>query len=198
MRACVYESSVASAYSFGLATNPNQTRARSYPLNINPNPTQGCGSRNICGFRVGFVAKPKLYAEDLYFRTTGVAAAKRTVTHFKHFNVSPSEVQSFVNNINIWLAGKYYITTMLFDSCRVHIFKSSHMRLCVLFFPNSHECNIIYFFFSLILTLSPSRFAGLFYCCSLLITVFAFLTVVNMWGEMKYFVAMNYESVTMT
>ncbi len=35
---CVYESSVASAYSFGLATNPS--RARSYPLNINPNPTR--------------------------------------------------------------------------------------------------------------------------------------------------------------
>ncbi len=34
--ACVYESSEASAYSFGLATNP--TRARSYPLNINPEP----------------------------------------------------------------------------------------------------------------------------------------------------------------
>ncbi len=34
--ACVYESSEASAYSFGLATNP--TRARSYPLNINPKP----------------------------------------------------------------------------------------------------------------------------------------------------------------
>ncbi len=34
--ACVYESSEASAYSFGLATNPNPTRARSYPLNINP------------------------------------------------------------------------------------------------------------------------------------------------------------------
>ncbi len=27
-----------SAYSFGLATNPNPTRARSYPLNINPKP----------------------------------------------------------------------------------------------------------------------------------------------------------------
>ncbi len=25
-------------YSFGLATNPNPTRARSYPLNINPKP----------------------------------------------------------------------------------------------------------------------------------------------------------------
>ncbi len=36
--ACVYESSEASAYSFGLATNPNPTRARSYPLNINPKP----------------------------------------------------------------------------------------------------------------------------------------------------------------
>ncbi len=36
VRACVYESSEASAYSFGLATNP--TRARSYPLNINPKP----------------------------------------------------------------------------------------------------------------------------------------------------------------
>ncbi len=34
--ACVYESSEASAYSFGLATNP--TRAQSYPLNINPKP----------------------------------------------------------------------------------------------------------------------------------------------------------------
>ncbi len=34
--ACVYESSEASAYSFGLATNPNPTR--SYPLNINPKP----------------------------------------------------------------------------------------------------------------------------------------------------------------
>ncbi len=34
--ACVYESSEASAYSFGLATNPN--RARGYPLNINPKP----------------------------------------------------------------------------------------------------------------------------------------------------------------
>ncbi len=33
---CVYESSEASAYSFGLATN--LTRARSYPLNINPKP----------------------------------------------------------------------------------------------------------------------------------------------------------------
>ncbi len=36
--AFVYESSEASAYSFGLATNPNPTRARSYPLNINPKP----------------------------------------------------------------------------------------------------------------------------------------------------------------
>ncbi len=35
---CVYESSEASAYSFDLATNPNPTRARSYPLNINPKP----------------------------------------------------------------------------------------------------------------------------------------------------------------
>ncbi len=34
--ACIYESSEASAYSFGLATNP--TRARSYPLTINPKP----------------------------------------------------------------------------------------------------------------------------------------------------------------
>ncbi len=34
--ACVYESSEASAYSFGLAPNP--TRARRYPLNINPKP----------------------------------------------------------------------------------------------------------------------------------------------------------------
>ncbi len=34
--ACVYKSSEASAYSFGLATNP--TRARRYPLNINPKP----------------------------------------------------------------------------------------------------------------------------------------------------------------
>ncbi len=42
VRACVYESSEASAYSsaygFDLATNPNPTRARSYPLNINPKP----------------------------------------------------------------------------------------------------------------------------------------------------------------
>ncbi len=38
--ACVYESSEASAYSFGLATNPNPTRARSYPLNINPKPSR--------------------------------------------------------------------------------------------------------------------------------------------------------------
>ncbi len=38
MCACVYESSEASAYSFGLATNLNPTRARSYPLNINPKP----------------------------------------------------------------------------------------------------------------------------------------------------------------
>ncbi len=36
--ACVYESSEASAYSFGLATNLNPTRAQSYPLNINPKP----------------------------------------------------------------------------------------------------------------------------------------------------------------
>ncbi len=34
--ACIYESNEASAYSFGLATNP--TRARSYPLTINPKP----------------------------------------------------------------------------------------------------------------------------------------------------------------
>ncbi len=34
--ACVYESSEASAYSFGLATNPNPTRR--YPLNINLKP----------------------------------------------------------------------------------------------------------------------------------------------------------------
>ncbi len=34
--ACVYESSEASAYSFGLAPNP--TRARGYPLNINLKP----------------------------------------------------------------------------------------------------------------------------------------------------------------
>ncbi len=69
-------------------------------------------------------------------RTTGVATAKHTVTHLKHFNVSimTSEVQSFVNKRNIWLAGKCYIATMLFDSCRAHTFKSSHMRLCVLFF----------------------------------------------------------------
>ncbi len=38
VRVCVYESSEASAYSFGLATNPNPTRARRYPLNINPKP----------------------------------------------------------------------------------------------------------------------------------------------------------------
>ncbi len=40
VRACVFESSEASAYSFDLATNPNPnpTRARSYPLNINPKP----------------------------------------------------------------------------------------------------------------------------------------------------------------
>ncbi len=48
--ACVYESSEASAYSFGLATNP--TRARSYPLNINPKPESilgpaGSGSRPL-------------------------------------------------------------------------------------------------------------------------------------------------------
>ncbi len=30
-----------------------------------------------------------------------------------------------------------------------------------------------------------------FYCCSRLITVFASITVVNVWGEMKDFVAMN-------
>ncbi len=36
--ACVNESSEASAYSFGLATNPNPTRAQSYPININPKP----------------------------------------------------------------------------------------------------------------------------------------------------------------
>ncbi len=34
---------------------------------------------------------------------------------------------------------------------------------------------------------SPSRFAGLFYCCSLLITVFTSLTVVNMWGGNERF-----------
>ncbi len=45
-----------------------------------------------------------------------------------------SEVQSFVNKRNNWLAGKCYIATMLFNSCRAHTFKSSHMRLCVLFF----------------------------------------------------------------
>ncbi len=28
------------AYSFSLATNPSPTRARRYPLNINPNPTR--------------------------------------------------------------------------------------------------------------------------------------------------------------
>ncbi len=61
--------------------------------------------------------------------------SKYTVTHLKHFNMSiMSEVQSFVNKINNWLAGKCYIATMLFDSCRAHTFKSSHMRLCVLFF----------------------------------------------------------------
>ncbi len=44
------------------------------------------------------------------------------------------EVQNFVNKRNNWLAGKCYIATMLFDSCRAHRFKSSHMRICVLFF----------------------------------------------------------------
>ncbi len=37
MCACVYESSEASAYSFGLATNPTRPEP-SYPLNINPKP----------------------------------------------------------------------------------------------------------------------------------------------------------------
>ncbi len=108
-----------------------------------------------------------------------------------------SEVQSFVNKRNNWLAGKCYIATMLFDSRRAHLhltfkhtFKSSQTRL-VFCFPDGHEFNNIYCFFSQILTVSPSRFAGLFYCCSLLITVFASITVVNVWGEMKDFVAMN-------
>ncbi len=65
-----------------------------------------------------------------------------------------SEVQSFVNKINNWLACKCYIATMLFDSCRAHTFKSSHMRLFVLLFWNGHGCNIIYCFFSQILSLT--------------------------------------------
>ncbi len=72
---------------------------------------------------------------------------------------------------------------------RIHL-NQAYAALCSVF-PNGHEFNIIYCIFSQILTLSPSRFAGLFYCCSLLITVFASLTVVNVWGEMKDFVAMN-------
>ncbi len=44
-RACVYESSEASAYSFGLATNANPTRTRGYPLNINPKPDPKPGSQ---------------------------------------------------------------------------------------------------------------------------------------------------------
>ncbi len=95
---------------------------------------------------------------------------KHTVTHLKHFNVSIMTQVSYkalFNKRNNWLAGKCYIATMLFDSCRAHTFKSSHMRLCVLF-PDGHEFNNIYCFFSQILTVSPSRFAGLFYCCSLL------------------------------
>ncbi len=68
-------------------------------------------------------------------RTTGVA----TNTLLPIWNILMwvlwhSEVQSFVNKRNNWLAGKCYIATMLFDSCRAHTFKSSHMRLCVLFF----------------------------------------------------------------
>ncbi len=49
----------------------------------------------------------------------------------------------------------------------------------------------IYCFFSQVLAVSPSNFEGLFYCRLLLVTVFASLTVVNMQGEMKDFVAMN-------
>ncbi len=79
---------------------------------------------------------------------------------------------------------------MLFDSCRAHTFKiKPYAALCSVF-PDGHEFNNIYCLFSQILTVSPSRFAGLFYC-SLLITVFASLTVVNVWGEIKDFVAMN-------
>ncbi len=86
---------------------------------------------------------------------------------------------------------------MLFDSCQAHTFKSSHMRLCVLFFQM--VTNLILFIGSFPET-SLSKFAGLFYCCSLLITVFASLTVVNMWGGggIKDFVAMNKIFVTMT
>ncbi len=72
---------------------------------------------------------------------------------------------------------------------RIHL-NQAICGLCSVF-PDGHEFNIIYCFFSQILTVSPSRFAGLFYCCSLLITVFASLTVLNVWGEMKDFVAMN-------
>ncbi len=45
---CVRESSEASAYSFGLATNPNLTRARGYPLNINPKPESISGPAGSC------------------------------------------------------------------------------------------------------------------------------------------------------
>ncbi len=59
---------------------------------------------------------------------------------------------------------------------RIHLNQAKHVALCSVL-PDDHEFNIIYCFFSQILTVSPSRFAGLFYCCSLLITVFTSLTV---------------------
>ncbi len=100
-----------------------------------------CGGENISGSGSKFNCAARVRASILSpcrpqwsaSRTTGVATAKHTVTHLKHFNASimTSEVQRFVKKINNWLAGKCYIATMLFDSWRAHTFKSS---LCVLFF----------------------------------------------------------------
>ncbi len=50
-------------------------------------------------------------------------------------------VQSFVNKINNCLAGKCYIATMLFDSCRAHTFKSSHICGLRLRLKNTNLCS---------------------------------------------------------
>ncbi len=82
----------------------------------------------------------------------------------------------------------YAFAFMLFDT---FTFKAMHgfVLFCRLV-TSFQEFNNIYCFFSQILVVSPSNLAGLFYCHSLLITVFASLTVVNMWGEIN-FVGMN-------
>ncbi len=99
-----------------------------------------------------------------------------------------SEIQSFVYKRNNGLAGKCYIVTMHLHLCcsiSVHLKPYSHKAMFCRLVMSFQEYNNIYCFFSQILTVSPSNFTGLFYCCSLLITVFASLTVETCGGKLK-------------